>query len=123
MDIKTLEKISKKESSSPSLLGVMPEDYIKDCQEAMDYAFKTGDYEELISLQILIKNISEKRIGKILKFAVYRSGMNNPNRAEPIVNMMPCEERIFNDFMRCIEHFNDDLDLQLNGYLTQVLRR
>ena len=121
MDFKTLEKIRKKESSNKSGLSQLPNDFYKDCQEALDYAFKTNDYQLFSDIQRLVHNIHEMRQGKLLTFAIYRS-IRNKGIDNSIENILPHEEKILNQFLTSLHENNEDLDVMLNGYYFQEVR-
>ena len=120
MDFKTLEKIRKKEASSKTALSSLPNDFYKDCQEALDYAFKTNDYQGFTDIQRLVQNIHQIRQGKLLNFAIYRSIRNRD--LESPDNILPHEEKLLNQFLASLNENNDDFDVLLNGYYFQEVR-
>lgn len=119
MDVRTLKRIRQKEKGSKANLSELPVKYYEDCLESLDAAFKDGDYSNFKDMLILIKSINEIRQGKILKFAVYRSTPKRMIEANPVANILHEEETLLEDFLSCIERYNDKLDLKLNGYYFQ----
>jgi len=123
MDVKTLKKIRQKESGSKSSLSELPANFYEDVQEALDYAFKSNDYDDFINIQIIFKNLCEIRLGKLLKFAVYRSTPKRMENADPVENILAEEQLLLNKFLEDIALFQDNLDVKLNGYFFQEVRR
>lgn len=120
MNVKTLETLRKKESSSKSELQMLPSNFFEDCKQAMDHAFKSQDYRGFVDIQRLVKNINQMRQGKILKFAIYRSiGSGHLEKPE---NILPHEEKLLNKFMNNLLEHNDELDLMLDGYYFQEVK-
>lgn len=119
MDSKTLEKIRKQEGTHRNDLSRLPDNYYEDCREALSYAFKTQDYEEFKTMQIIIKHINERRMGKLLNYAIYRSTPRRMINSEPISNILPEEQKLLDSFLASIAQFNDELDLKMDGYLLQ----
>ena len=117
LDLKTIERIRKSEHLNSAGLSKLPDGFYEDCQEAMDDAFKSGDYRLFRDLQRIVQNINEVRQGKILNIAIYRSARSD--KMEPVFNILPHEEKMLSQMINVIQDSNDALDLILNGYYSQ----
>lgn len=121
LDFKTIERIRKSERLNRAGLSKLPDDFYEDCQEAMDEAFKRGDYDLFRDLQRVVQNINEVRQGKILNIAIFRSARFD--KMDPVFNILPHEEKMLSQMINVIHDSNDALDLILNGYYSQNVRR
>ena len=122
LDTNTLKKISRTEGSLRGGLCELPSNYYDQCRQLLDNAFNAGDYDEFTHIQMYVHQIHEKRQAKIMRFAVYRSILEREN-AEPVRNILPEEENLMENLIKCFFDSNDNLDLVLDGYYNQRLSK